>query len=90
MAKTFSGEAQIAAQLRKQFPSKKQRPYMVQPFVSEIVEEGEISLFMFAGQHSHSIRKRPKQGDFRVQEDYGGEHSLIEPSQNFSCSRIGL
>lgn len=79
--KTFFGEEQIAAQLRKQFPSKKQRPYMVQPFVSEIVEEGEISLFMFAGQHSHSIRKRPKQGDFRVQEDYGGEHSLIEPSR---------
>lgn len=48
------------------------RRYMAQPFVESIVMEGEYSLFYFGGVYSHSILKRPKQNDFRVQEDHGG------------------
>ncbi len=48
------------------------RPYMAQPFMRNIVSEGEYSLFYFGGQFSHAILKTPKHGDFRVQEEHGG------------------
>ena len=56
-----------------------QRPFMVQPFMSSIIEEGEFSLFFFAGAYSHAILKTPKAGDFRVQEEHGGRLKKIEP-----------
>lgn len=52
-----------------------QQELMLQPFLGTIREEGEYSLFYFGGEYSHAIRKRPKPGDFRVQEEHGG---LIE------------
>lgn len=55
------------------------RSYMVQPFMQQIVEEGEYSLFYFNGVYSHTILKAPKQGDFRVQEEHGGLISAVEP-----------
>jgi glutathione synthase/RimK-type ligase-like ATP-grasp enzyme len=57
-----------------------QRSYMVQPFMPGIVEEGEFSLFYFNGDYSHTILKTPKVGDFRVQEEHGGEIKPFEPS----------
>ncbi len=57
------------------------RKYMVQPFMRNIVEEGEYSLFYFGGNFSHVMLKTPKQNDFRVQEDFGGINKLIDPSQ---------
>jgi len=48
-------------------------PVMVQPFVSEVVREGEISLHYFAGEFSHAIRKLPKPGEYRSQEEHGAE-----------------
>lgn len=52
---------------------------MVQPFIREITSEGEISLHYFNGELSHTIRKTPKEGDFRVQEEFGGLIELITP-----------
>ena len=52
------------------------REWMAQPFLTAILGEGELSTFHFAGRLSHAIVKRPKPGDFRVQEEHGG---LIEP-----------
>jgi glutathione synthase/RimK-type ligase-like ATP-grasp enzyme len=54
------------------------RPFMVQPFLSSIIEEGEYSLFYFAGHYSHCILKMPKEHDFRVQEEHGGQLKLVE------------
>ncbi len=48
------------------------RPLMAQPFLHAIVDEGEYSLFYLGGEYSHCIRKVPKVGDFRVQEEHGG------------------
>ena len=48
------------------------RECMVQPFVRSVTEQGEVSLFYFAGKLSHAILKQPKAGDFRVQEEHGG------------------
>lgn len=61
--------------------SLKDRQLMVQPFVPAIIEEGEYSLFYFAGEYSHCILKTPKSGDFRVQEEHGGLLQSITPCQ---------
>jgi glutathione synthase/RimK-type ligase-like ATP-grasp enzyme len=44
---------------------------LVQPYLPE-VEQGEVSLLLFAGELSHALRKVPAGGDFRVQEMHGG------------------
>ena len=46
--------------------------FLMQPFVPEIQQEGEISMMVFAGVFSHAVRKVPAKGDFRVQDDLGG------------------
>lgn len=56
-----------------------ERPFMVQPFMQNIVAEGEYSLFYFNGEYSHAILKSPKADDFRVQEEHGGQLAAIEP-----------
>jgi glutathione synthase/RimK-type ligase-like ATP-grasp enzyme len=48
------------------------RDCIAQPFIHEIVTEGEYSLIYFHGEYSHAILKSPKRGDFRVQEEHGG------------------
>ncbi len=53
------------------------RDWFAQPFLRTVVTEGEYSLFYFAGTLSHAIQKVPKAGDFRVQEEHGGEISAI-------------
>ncbi|WPP52954.1 ATP-grasp domain-containing protein [Catalinimonas niigatensis] len=59
-------------------PDFQQRPFMVQPFMKSIVEEGEYSLFFFGGTYSHTVLKQPKSQDFRVQEEHGGKIVAIE------------
>ncbi len=48
------------------------RSCLVQPFLSNIICEGEYSLIYFNGQFSHSVLKTVQAGDFRVQEEHGG------------------
>lgn len=48
------------------------RPMIIQPLIEEIGRTGEFSLMLFDGEYSHAIVKRPKPGDFRVQEHHGG------------------
>ncbi|MES1245604.1 MAG: hypothetical protein ABUT39_28620 [Acidobacteriota bacterium] len=55
------------------------REVMAQPFLPEIVEEGEYSLFYFGGELSHTILKSPKEKDFRVQEEHGGFIRAADP-----------
>ncbi|MDX1481422.1 MAG: hypothetical protein R3315_07095 [Woeseiaceae bacterium] len=49
----------------------RERPFVVQPFMPAVQSEGEFSLFRIGEGFSHGILKRPKSGDFRVQEEYG-------------------
>ncbi|MDQ6737693.1 MAG: hypothetical protein M3Z30_08340 [Gemmatimonadota bacterium] len=46
---------------------------MVQPFIPEIQTRGEWSLIFLDGEFSHSVRKTPMSGDFRVQAHLGGD-----------------
>lgn len=52
---------------------------MVQPVLDSVRHEGEYSLFYFDGVFSHALRKVPKAGDFRVQEQFGASEIQIEP-----------
>lgn len=53
------------------------RDWFAQPFLRTVITEGEYSIFYFGGKLSHAIQKVPKAGDFRVQEEHGGEISGI-------------
>jgi glutathione synthase/RimK-type ligase-like ATP-grasp enzyme len=54
------------------------RPFFVQPFIDSVRSEGEYSLFFFSGEYSHAILKKPKQGDFRSQEEHGADILSVE------------
>lgn len=56
----------------------RERAFLVQPFIENILLDGEYSLFYFSGAYSHAIRKIPRAGDFRVQEEYGGEIQSVQ------------
>ncbi|HXH73654.1 MAG TPA: hypothetical protein VNJ08_01720 [Bacteriovoracaceae bacterium] len=45
--------------------------WLLQPFV-ESIAQGEISLIYFDKKFSHALIKIPKSGEFRVQEEFGG------------------
>lgn len=54
--------------------------FLVQPFVAEIVSDGEWSLLYFGGTFSHAVIKRPAHGDYRVQGEFGGSAEPLQPS----------
>jgi len=45
---------------------------MLQEFQNNIVSQGEISMMVMGGKYTHSVIKTAKEGDFRVQDDFGG------------------
>jgi glutathione synthase/RimK-type ligase-like ATP-grasp enzyme len=54
------------------------RGLLIQPFLPEILSDGELSLLFFDGVFSHAVRKRPRAGDYRVQLQYGGTDEAVE------------
>lgn len=54
---------------------------LLQEFQENIVNKGEVSFMVFGGKYSHSILKKAKSGDFRVQDDFGGTVHPYEASQ---------
>jgi glutathione synthase/RimK-type ligase-like ATP-grasp enzyme len=50
---------------------------LLQAVVPEIVERGETSIVYAGGAYSHAVIKRAKDGEFRVQKDFGGR---VEPA----------
>lgn len=53
---------------------------MIQPFLPEIIKEGEWSLLFFNGNYSHTVLKWPGKGDYRVQHVHGGGYEHREPT----------
>jgi glutathione synthase/RimK-type ligase-like ATP-grasp enzyme len=53
---------------------------LIQRFLLEIQTRGEWSILFFGGEYSHAVLKRPKAGDFRVQEELGGSSVLERPA----------
>jgi hypothetical protein len=58
-----------------------EKEMLIQPLMSAIASEGEFSLFYFNGVFSHAILKKPAQGDFRVQEQFGGREAAVTPPE---------
>lgn len=47
-------------------------PMLLQEFQRSVPRKGEITLMLMNGQFTHAVLKKPKAGDFRVQDDFGG------------------
>jgi glutathione synthase/RimK-type ligase-like ATP-grasp enzyme len=64
---------------------------LVQPFVSSVVDRGETSL-VFAGLDlSHSVRKVPSAGEYRVQDHHGGSvHPYQATAGEIAVARAAL
>ena len=55
--------------------------WLLQPFLEEI-KLGELSLIFFHKKFSHACIKIPKSGDFRVQEEHGGDIQNMTPDKD--------
>jgi len=53
---------------------------MLQPFQQDIVRTGEDTLMVLNGRYTHAVRKKVKEGDFRVQNDHGGTVHDLKPT----------
>ncbi len=71
-----------SAELRVAHNVLRDREVMVQPYLETIETVGEYSLFYFGGTYSHTVLKRPRSGDFRVQEEHGGIVRTATPDED--------
>ena len=60
-----------------------QKELLLQEFVPEIQTVGETSFIFFNKKFSHCVNKKPIDGDFRVQSQFGGHYTLIAPNVEF-------
>ena len=58
------------------------REWILQEFMPEIQTEGELSFIFFNKSFSHSVIKKPKTGDFRIQSQFGGTYSNYNPEKS--------
>jgi glutathione synthase/RimK-type ligase-like ATP-grasp enzyme len=66
---------------------------LLQELVPEIIARGETSIVYAGGAFSHAVLKRAKDGEFRVQQDFGGRVEAASPStslQSFAASVMRL
>lgn len=54
---------------------------LLQAFQEAIYTKGEMSYMVFGNQYSHAVLKKARAGDFRVQDDFGGQVFDHQPSQ---------
>ncbi len=69
-ASLAAAQAQLDALLARE-------PMLVQPYLSAVETEGELSAIVFDGRLSHAVRKVPVPGDYRVQDDHGARDMPI-------------
>ena len=56
-----------------------EQPAMIQPFLSAIQREGELSFIFIGGAFSHALVKLAAAGDYRIQSLYGGREAALDP-----------
>lgn len=54
---------------------------LIQEFQKNILTKGEVAFMVFGGKFSHAVLKTAKEGDFRVQDDFGGTIEIYQPNQ---------
>ena len=69
---------------------RQQRSILVQQFLPEVVERGELSFVFIGGGYSHTVLKRAQPGDFRVQMDFGGSRSIAWPDNGLIAQAHGI
>ncbi|MEM7082102.1 MAG: hypothetical protein AAF465_05170 [Pseudomonadota bacterium] len=52
---------------------------MVQPFMPQIQDHGEVSMVFIDDVFSHAVLKTPKENEFRIQSEFGGRYARVEP-----------
>lgn len=52
---------------------------MIQPFLPSVGDQGEWSIFFIGGSFSHAARKVASPGEFRVQPQFGGRFTRLDP-----------
>jgi len=57
-------------------------PMLIQPWLPTIVDAGETSVVVIDGEVSHAVRKVPAGDDFRVQIEFGGTYTVVEPTES--------
>lgn len=57
-----------------------QKELLLQEFMPEIQTEGETSFIFFNKKFSHAVNKKPKNGDFRIQVQFGGQYTAFKPN----------
>ena len=60
-------------------PIASQKELLLQQFIPEIQSLGETSFIFFNKKFSHCVNKKPVEGDFRVQSQFGGKYTLVQP-----------
>ncbi|MEO0896546.1 MAG: hypothetical protein AAFY71_09125 [Bacteroidota bacterium] len=55
--------------------------FMVQPFLPEIIHDGEYSYLFFSNGYRYAVRKQPIEGDYRVQVQFGGNYQIHQASR---------
>ncbi len=58
-----------------------EKELLLQKFMPEIQTEGETSFIFFNKKFSHAVNKKPVDGDFRIQSQFGGKYTLIAPTK---------
>jgi glutathione synthase/RimK-type ligase-like ATP-grasp enzyme len=56
------------------------QPAMIQPFLPAIQREGELSFIFVGGALSHALTKQAQPGEYRIQSNFGGIETKIEPA----------
>ncbi len=51
---------------------------MIQEFQPLVLSHGEVAFMLFGGTFTHAILKKAREGDFRVQDDFGGTVSTYD------------
>ena len=59
-----------------------EKELLLQEFIPQITSFGETSFIFYNKKFSHCINKKPATGDFRIQSQFGGKYSLVQPHQN--------
>ena len=67
--------------------------FIVQEFQNNVISEGEVAMIVIGGKFTHAVLKKAKEGDFRVQDDFGGSIAKYNPSDEMvklaeKCTRI--
>lgn len=89
---TFKAEAPFNAAAQSQLYNALQHSdVLLQPYLHNITTEGEWSVHFIAGKPAHTILKKAKKNDYRVQDVHGGSYEQRKPPEDlltFSCDAI--